>query len=71
MSFELLESLEGMNVRVLVVEADHEADGHQVVGVVQMVQERAAISVRILVVLGKKLVKSCIEEHSFVPVLIL
>ena len=55
MSFELLESLEGMNVRVLVVEADHEADSHQVVGVVQMVQERAAISVRILVVLGKKI----------------
>ncbi len=34
MSFKLLEGLEGMNVRVLVVQTDHKANGNQVVGVV-------------------------------------
>ena len=38
-SFKLLEGLERMNVRVLVVQTDHKANGNQVVGVVQVVQK--------------------------------
>ena len=44
MCLELLEGLEGMHVGVGVVEAHHEADGHEVV-LVEMVEEGAAIGV--------------------------
>jgi hypothetical protein len=43
-----LESLERMNVWVLVVQANHETDGDQVTGIVKMVKERPAVGMRIL-----------------------
>ena len=44
MCLELLEGLEGMHVGVGVVEAHHEADGHEVV-LVEMVEEGTAVGV--------------------------
>ena len=44
MCLELLEGLEGVDVGVGVVEADHEADGHEVV-LVEMVEEGTAVGV--------------------------
>ena len=47
MGLELLEGLEGVEVGVLVVEADHVADGHKVI-VVQVVQEATTVGLGVL-----------------------